>query len=237
MGIIRGKEVIMTVDTPRGTVLLVDDDESVRRSLKRLLQAAGLEVQTFSGASRVSRCERPAERCCMVLDVKLPGQTGLELKQSLDAAGVRIPTIFLTGIGDVAMGVSAMKAGAFDFLTKPFDADALLKSIDSALGADARALANERRRDVLRTLFETLTGREREVFFGVTSGRANKQIARELGISEKTVKVHRARAVEKLAADSIAQLVRMADQLQSLGYAGPVFETDHGLRADALAVA
>lgn len=197
-----------------GTVVVVDDDQSVRNSLKRLLRSAGHQVRTFSSVAHLSHTGRPPEPCCLVLDVDLPGETGLAFKRALDEAQVRIPTIFLTGIGDVAMGVGAMRAGAFHFLTKPVDADELLRTVAAAIESDIRQLEVERRFAALRDRFVTLTSRERDVFFAVTRGLLNKQVAMELGVSEKTVKVHRGRVTEKLAADSVAELVRMADRLQ-----------------------
>ena len=211
------------MDTELRTVLVVDDDRGVRTSLKRLLRASGKEVRTFSSVADLSHSGRPPEPCCLILDVQLPGEDGMQFKETLDRAGVRIPIVFITGVGDVSMGVRAMKGGAVDFLTKPFEADELLRVVDAALDADARMLEVERRMSELRGRYETLTAREREVFFAVTRGLLNKQVARELGVSEKTVKVHRGRVTEKLAADSVAELVRMADRLQGatpLGAAG-----------------
>jgi FixJ family two-component response regulator len=197
-----------------GTVIVVDDDASVRAALRRLLHAAGHTVRTYARAMRVSQAGRPPGPCCLILDLQLPGDTGPALKASLERAGVRVPTIFVTACaGDVAAAVRAMKSGAFDLLTKPFDARLLLRAVDAALDEDARTLEVERRMAELRNRFETLTARERDVFFAVTRGLLNKQVAAELGVSEKTVKVHRGRVTEKLAADSVAALVRMADRL------------------------
>src|SRR5688500_1686390 len=157
-----------------GTVIIVDDDPSVRVALKRLLCATGHAVQTHASVIHLSRCGRPPGPCCLILDLTLPGESGLAFKETLDRAGVRVPTIFLSGTCEVAVAVRAMKTGALDFLTKPFAPDALLQAVDAALEADARLLELERRMAVLRARFETLTARERDVFFAVTRGLRNK---------------------------------------------------------------
>jgi FixJ family two-component response regulator len=212
------------MDIEFGTVIIVDDDPSIRESLRRLFRATGHTVRTHSSVAHLSRTGWPPGPCCLVLDLTLPGESGLAFKETLDFAGVRVPTIFITGDGDVAMAVRAMKTRPFDLLTKPFDDDELLHAVEAALEADARLLEVERRMAALRSRFETLTAREREVFFAVTRGLLNKQVASELGISEKTVKVHRSRVTEKLAADSVASLVRMADRLSDgLGDHGGAF--------------
>jgi FixJ family two-component response regulator len=201
------------VELEVGTVIIVDEDPSVRASLRRLVHTAGHAVRTHSSAAHLSHAGRPQGPCCLILNLQSPGETGLAFKEALDRAGVRIPTIF-TGARDVTMAVRAMKAGAFDLLTKSFDVDELRRAVDAALEADVRQLEVERRLAELHCRFETLTAREREVFFAVTRGLLNKQVAVELGVSEKTVKVHRGRLIEKLAADSLPALVRMADRLQ-----------------------
>jgi FixJ family two-component response regulator len=209
-------------------VLLVDENPATRGALERRLESAGYEVQTFADPARVSRCERPANPCCMVTRLQSRGGGGFQLKHSLDHAGVRIPIIFLASDAadgaDAAACVEAMKSGAFDVLVGRADAGRLPDVVAAAVAADERELDAERRTDALRRLFETLTLREREVFFGVAHGLANKEVAAELGITEKTVKVHRGRVNEKLAADSVAQLVRMADRLAALGYPLPMFD-------------
>ena len=223
------------------TVLVVDEKPARCRAIGRQLESTGYEIQTFADPARVSRCERPANPCCMVAGLKSPcGRGGLELKQSLDRAGVRIPIIFLApdaaDASDAAACVAAMKSGAFDVLAGPADASRLPEAVAAALAADERALDAARRTDALRRLFETLTPREREVFFGVAYGLANKEVAAELGITEKTVKVHRGRVTEKFAADSVVQLARIADRLEALGYPVPPFDFRERDPADALAL-
>jgi FixJ family two-component response regulator len=219
------------------TVIIVDDDPSVRKSLGRLLRGAGHQVRTLGRVAQLSHSGRPEGACCLILDVQLPGESGLAFKASLDRAGVRVPTIFITGAGDVDMGVGAMKSGAFDFVTKPFEPEKLLDAVNAALDADERQLEVERRMAELRSRFETLTAREREVFFAVTDGLLNKQVAVELGVSEKTVKVHRGRVTEKLGADSVATLVRMADRLRELPVAPAGHEPEHAMSGQAVAIA
>ena len=210
-----------------GTVFVVDDDPSVCASVKRLLRTAGHRVRTFSSTAKLPRTGRLAEPCCLVLDVEMPQESGLQFKAALDQLGIRIPTIFMTGVGDIPMGVGAIKGGAIDFLTKPFDVDQLLDAVDKALAADARLLDAERRLNGLRRRFELLTAREQEVFFAVTSGLLNKQAAAKLNVSEKTIKAHRGRVTEKMGAESIAELVRMADALRATA-AGTAAEPAEG---------
>ena len=193
----------MTASAP--IVFVVDDDESVRKSLARVMTSAGYAVRTFSSARDFIDSALPAGPCCAVLDVRMPGLSGLELQETLVRAARRMPIVFVTGHGDIAMSVKAMKAGAVDFLTKPFDANALLRAVQVAIARDVRDA------DVLSRV-ETLTPRETEVLALVVSGLLNKQIAGELGIGEKTVKVHRARVMEKMGAGSVAELVRLADR-------------------------
>jgi FixJ family two-component response regulator len=199
-------------DTP--LVLVVDDDPSVCSSLKRLLRAEGIEAQTFRSTERLSEFGRPRGPCCLVLDVNLPNIGGLEFVDVLLRAGVRLPVIFITGVGTVPMSVRAMKAGALDFLPKPFEAADLLRAVRRALAIDAQLLERERTLADVRRRYLTLTDREREVFAAVTSGLLNKQVGSELGVAEKTVKVHRGRVMEKMEAESLAALVRMADDLR-----------------------
>jgi FixJ family two-component response regulator len=192
-------------------VFVVDDDPSVRKGLARLVGAAGYPVETFASAGEFLRRPPTAGPCCLVLDVRMPGITGLELQKTLAEAVHRIPVVFITGHGDVAMSVTAMKAGADDFLTKPFSRRDLLAAIERAVDKDARALGSEARTAEIQSRVMTLTPRERQVFALVVTGMLNKQIASELGIGEKTVKVHRARVMEKMRAGSVAELVRLAD--------------------------
>jgi FixJ family two-component response regulator len=193
------------------TVLIVDDDASVRKSLTRLVAAAGYRVQTFASAQEFLARPPSTGPCCLVLDVRMPGLTGLELQRTLAQAPHRIAIVFITGHGDVATSVAAMKAGAVDFLTKPFARQALLDAIEQALARDTRELGTEARVEAISRKVALLTPRETAVFALVVTGMLNKQIASELGIGEGTVKVHRARVMEKMGAGSLAELVRLAD--------------------------
>jgi FixJ family two-component response regulator len=194
-------------------VFIVDDDPSVQKSLTRLLASAGYAVEAFASAREFLARERYNGPCCLVLDVRMPGLTGLELQEALLAAGRRMSIVFITGHGDVPMSVRAMKGGAVDFLTKPFDVKALLKTVQLCVTKDAQDLGEEARVTEIQERVKILTRREIEVFALVVTGMLNKQIAFELGISEKTVKVHRARVMEKMRAGSVAELVRLADRL------------------------
>jgi FixJ family two-component response regulator len=194
-------------------VFVVDDDPSMRRSLETLLRSVGLDVRLFSSAQEFMQAARPDSPGCIVLDVRLPGMSGLAFQEELAKTGVALPVIFLTGHGDVPMTVRAMKAGAAEFLTKPFDDQVLLDAIHAAIERD-----RARRRDAasLATLtarYRQLTERERQVMKLVVAGRVNKQIAAELGLSVVTVKVHRGQVMRKMRAKSVAELVRMADRL------------------------
>jgi FixJ family two-component response regulator len=193
------------------TVLIVDDDASVRKSLTRLVAAAGYGVQAFASAQEFLARPPSTGPCCLVLDVRMPGLTGLELQRTLAQAPHRIAIVFITGHGDVATSVAAMKAGAVDFLTKPFARQALLDAIEQALARDTRELGTEARVEAISRKVALLTPRETAVFALVVTGMLNKQIASELGIGEGTVKVHRARVMEKMGAGSLAELVRLAD--------------------------
>lgn len=192
-------------------VFIVDDDDSVRKSLSRVVTAAGYPVEVFASAQAFLARPPSSGPCCLVLDIRMPGATGLDLQKTLAGAVHRIPVVFVTGHGDISMSVSALKAGAIDFLTKPFDRKALLDAIARALAKDTRDLASEARIGDIRQRATLLTPRERQVFTLVVTGMLNKQIAGELGIGEKTVKVHRARVMEKMRAGSVAELVRLAD--------------------------
>ena len=196
---------------PAAMVFVVDDDASVRKSLSRVISEAGYRVQAFSSPRDfLERGPEPGPSC-LVLDVRMPGVTGLELQQTLARAVHEIPVVFITGHGDIPMSVQAMKAGAVDFLTKPFAAKDLLDAIRRAVTKDTRDLGTEAREEDIRARVKRLTPRESQVFALVVTGMLNKQIAAELGIGEKTVKVHRARVMEKMQAASVAALVRLAD--------------------------
>ena len=203
----------------RPVVFVVDDDPSMRRSLESLLKSVGLDVRLFSSAQEFMQAARPDAPGCLVLDVRLPGMSGLTFQQELVKSGIAMPVIFITGHGDVPMTVRAMKAGAAEFLTKPFDEQVLLDAIDAAIERD-----RAQRRDMagvaeVQGRYRTLTEREREVMKLVVAGRVNKQIASELGLSLVTVKVHRGQVMRKMLARSVAELVRMADRLGPAGTA------------------
>jgi len=193
---------------------VVDDDDSMRTSLTRLLSASGYETRSYRSAGEFLMSERPAAGGCVVLDLKMPGPSGLDLQEALAKDARPLPVIFLTGNGDIPTSVQAMKAGAVDFLTKPVQRERLMSAIADALSVDAKRRADDERMRVLRERYRSLTLREREVFAGVAAGLLNKQIAAELGTSERTIKAHRAQVVEKMQARSIAELVRAADQLK-----------------------
>jgi FixJ family two-component response regulator len=203
--------MIMSKDP--AVVFVIDDDESMRRSLATLLRSVGLDARVFSSPEEFMRAERPDTPGCLVLDVRLPGMSGLAFQQELAKAGVAMPVIFITGHGDVPMTVRAMKAGAVEFLTKPFREQDLLDAVGTALEKDRTRRAGETRLTELRGRYGALTARERQVLSLVVAGRLNKQIAGELGVSEMTVKMHRRQVMRKMQAAGVAQLVRLADQL------------------------
>lgn len=206
----------MTADA---IVFVVDDDESMRKALARLIGSVGLEVQTFSSPAAFLAHPRPDRPACVVLDLRMPGASGLAVQEELARAGVDLPILFLTGHADVSTSVRAMKAGAVDFLEKPLPDQALLDAIHRALGR-ARELRGARaERETLARRVATLTPREREVLALVVAGLSNKVVADRLGASEATIKVHRARVMEKMHADSLAHLVRMA-QVVGIGHRG-----------------
>jgi len=194
-------------------VFVVDDDPAVRKSLTGLLLAAGYVVEAFASAREFLARERYTGPCCLVLDVQMPGLTGLELQAALAAAGRRMSIVFLSGHVDVPMSVKAMKGGAADLLTKPVDVKDLLVAIQRCVTKDAQDLGAEARVAEIRERVKTLTPRETEVFALVVTGMLNKQIAFQLGVGEKTIKVHRAKVMEKMRAGSVVELVRLADRV------------------------
>jgi FixJ family two-component response regulator len=194
-------------------VFVVDDDASVRRALARLLRADGLSVATFASAQEFLRHGRPDAPACLVLDVRMPELDGLELQRSLNEANSVLPIVFITGHGDIPMSVRAMKAGATDFLPKPFDDQELLSAVRQAIAKDQQGRRERANTAALRERVESLTAREHEVMALVVSGLLNKQIGHRLGVSEKTIKVHRGQAMRKMRAGSLAELVRMAEKI------------------------
>jgi FixJ family two-component response regulator len=194
-------------------VLIVDDDESMREGLEGLFRSVGLRANVFASTSELMRSTLPNVPSCLVLDVRLPGVSGLDFQSDLAAAGIHIPIIFMTGHGDIPMSVQAMKAGAVDFLTKPFRHQEMIHAVNRALAADRKKRADQEIITQWRRLCESLTAREREVLALVSAGLRNKGIAAELGISEITAKVHRVHIMRKMRARSVADLVRIADAL------------------------
>jgi RNA polymerase sigma factor (sigma-70 family) len=201
-------------------VFVIDDDSSMRTAISELIEAVGISCQTFESGQELLNATLPDVPGCLVLDVRLPGLSGLNLQRELTARGISIPIIFITGHGDIPMSVQAMKAGAVEFLTKPFRDQDLLDAIEQATERDRSARQELAEIRELRERSEALTPREREVMGLVVAGLLNKQVAAELGISEKTVNVHRAQVMQKMQADSLAELVRMSEKRGRSSVAG-----------------
>jgi FixJ family two-component response regulator len=199
----------------QATVFIVDDDESLRVSLSSLVRSVGLHAETFASAPEFLQSKRPDAPACLVLDVRLPGASGLDFQTELTRSGIQIPIIFMTGHGDIPMSVRAMRAGAIEFLTKPFREQDMLDAVQLGLERDRRRREQDGYMTELRSKFQSLTAREREVMGLVTAGLMNKQIAAKIGVSEITVKVHRGQVTRKMGAKSLADLVRMAEMLHA----------------------
>jgi FixJ family two-component response regulator len=197
-------------------VVVIDDDPGFRESLGRLLRSVGLHAQVFESVADFLGSEPADCATCLVLDVRLPGRSGLDFQRDLAAATVRLPIVFMTGHGDIPMSVQAMKAGAIEFLTKPFRDQDLLDAVNIGLARDRERRENEETLSALRARFEVLTARERAILTQVAEGRLNKQIAGDLGITETTVKVHRSNAMRKIKTASLAEVCRMVDKLKRL---------------------
>ena len=195
------------------SVTVVDDDDAVRNSLRLLLKSVGLPTVTHASAQAFLDAWHPAQPGCLVLDVRMPGMSGLELQQELNRRGAIVPVIFISGHGDIPMAVEAIQHGAFDFLQKPFRDQDLIDRVQRALAADQANRDALGQRDAVRRRYESLTPREQEVLSLVTQGKANKVMAGDLGVSQRTVEIHRARVMEKMGAQSLAQLVRMVIDL------------------------
>jgi FixJ family two-component response regulator len=199
---------------PNSTILVIDDDPDVRASVGRLLRSLGYNVQLFASIDEFLKSDRPDGPTCLVLDVRLPGQSGLDLQRELVAGNRDLPIIFVTGHGDIPMSVQAMKGGAIEFLTKPFRDQDLLDAIQLGLSRDRARRENEKDLVALKERFASLSPREREIMIQVARGRLSKQIAHDIGIAEATVKVHRSRAMQKMKAGSLPELGRMIDKLK-----------------------
>ena len=198
----------------KSTVLIIDDDPDLRASVGRLLRSLDLDARLFASVSDFLKSELPDGPACLVLDVRLPGQSGLDFQRELGGANAQLPIIFITGHGDIPMSVQAMKGGAIEFLTKPFRDQELLDAIQLGLSRDRARRESERALSALKKRFGSLSPREREIMIQVAQGRLSKQIADDIGIAEATVKVHRSRAMKKMDARSLPELGRMADKLQ-----------------------
>jgi FixJ family two-component response regulator len=204
------------VPDPEACVVVIDDDTEFRGSLERLLRSAGLRALAFASVADYARSKLPDSPTCLVLDVRMPGRSGLEFQRDLASAGATLPIVFITGHGDIPMTVQAMKAGAIEFLTKPFRDQELLDAVNLGLARDRARRETEQSLGALRTRYEELTPRERAILVQVVQGRLNKQIAGDLDITETTVKVHRSNMMRKIEAASLPDLCRMADQLKLL---------------------
>ena len=199
--------------TEQPTIIIVDDDPGIREALGSLIRSVGVQAKALASVPEFLNEGRPDGPTCLVLDVRLPGRSGLDFQRELSAANIHVPIIFITGHGDIPMSVQAIKGGAIEFLTKPFRDQDLLDAIQLGLARDRAWLENEKAIAALRARFETLTPREREVMALVVTGRLNKQIAYDIGVSEITVKVHRGQVMRKMKAASLPDLARMADKL------------------------
>jgi len=208
--------------TETATVIVVDDDPLIREALSRLMRSVGVRAKTLASVSEFLDEGRSDVPTCLVLDVRLPGRSGLDLQRELTASNIKIPIIFITAHADIRMSVQAMKEGAIDFLTKPFRDQDLLDAIQQGLERDRARLEDEKTIAVLRARFESLTSREREVMAIVVTGRLNKQTAADIGVSEITVKVHRGNVMRKMGASSLPDLARMADKLNLAGRWSPI---------------
>lgn len=197
-------------------VVVIDDDTEFRGSIERLLRSAGLHARSFATVAEFAKSEPPDSPTCLVLDVRMPGRSGLEFQRDLAAAGAALPIVFITGYGDIPMSVQAMKAGAIEFLTKPFRDQDLLDAVNVGLDRDRARREHEQSLSVLRARFKELTPRERAILIQVVQGRLNKQIAGDMSITETTVKVHRSNMMHKIEARSLPELCRMADKLNLL---------------------
>jgi FixJ family two-component response regulator len=206
-----------TAPIAQPTVIIIDDDEGMRESISSLVRSVGFQAKTLTSVDQFRQLPPPSGPACLVLDVRLPGKSGLDLQRELVASRVRLPIIFITGHGDIPMSVQAMKDGAIEFLPKPFRDQDLLDAIQLGLARDEARLQEEKSTAALQTRFRSLTAREREVMAGVVAGRLNKQIAGDLGVSEVTVKVHRGQVMRKMKAASLPELARMADKLKLAG--------------------
>jgi FixJ family two-component response regulator len=199
-----------------GCVVVIDDDAAFRDSLRRLLKSVGMQPLLFASIAEFLEAELPDAATCLVLDVRLPGRSGLDFQRDLAEAHIDLPIIFITGYGDIPMTVRAMKGGAIEFLTKPFRDQDLLDAVNVGLARDRARRANQQSLNALRARYEVLTPRERAILTQVVAGRLNKQIASDLGVTETTVKVHRSNMMRKIKAASVADLCRMVERLQLL---------------------
>lgn len=206
---------------PKPTVLIIDDDPDLRDSLGSLFRSVGLDVQLFSSGPEFLKSGRPEAPTCLVLDVRLPDASGLDVQRELAAADIRVPIIFITGHGDIHMSVQAMKGGAIEFLTKPFREQELLDAVQLGLARDRAGREEEQYLAALKKKFALLTPREREILEHVAQGRRNKEIAWDMGISEITVKVHRGQVMRKMDAASLPELARMTDKLKNAAGTSP----------------